>query len=100
MGNEEMEGSKFLMEEGTVKVAPLAATGSGATCLELLLVLLSFSPHQTFLEQLLPSDTARQHTGKQRVNGELERRLHKQRSGVRHRQGWPEEGGPGLYNHR
>lgn len=75
-----MEGSKFLVEEGTVKVAPLAATGSGATCLELLLVLLSFSPHQTFLEPFLPSDTARQHTGKQGVNGEMERRLCKQRS--------------------
>lgn len=69
MGNEEMEGSKFLVEEGTVTVAPLVAMGSGAICLELLLVLLSFSPHQPFLEQLLPSDTTRQNTGKQGVNG-------------------------------
>lgn len=62
-------GSKLLMEEGTAKVASLAVTGSGAPCSELFLVLLSFSPHQTFPEQLLPSDPARQQAGKQGVNG-------------------------------
>lgn len=37
---EETERLKFLGEEGTVKAAPLAVTGSGATCLELVLVVI------------------------------------------------------------